>query len=63
MYLNVWLKDRASFFCYFPVAVSEQILPHMNIRKSLHIREYQICVVVLYGLDTNCFVHRKYVVY
>jgi hypothetical protein len=28
------------FFCYYPVTVSEQILPHMNIRINLPINEH-----------------------
>jgi hypothetical protein len=37
--LNVWLKDMASYSFFHLLTVSEQILPHMNIR-SLPIKKH-----------------------
>ena len=44
IYLNVWLKDTASF-CYYPVTVSEQKLPHMNIRINPLTKGHNWCLL------------------
>jgi hypothetical protein len=45
MHISIWAKvsqvsdvARRPLVCYYPVTVSEQILPHMNIRISLPIK-------------------------
>jgi hypothetical protein len=48
IYLNVWLKDTASF-CYFLVKVSEQILSIINTRISIPIKEHNLLI----GMPTD----------
>ena len=52
IYLNIWLKDTP-IFCYYPVAVSEQILRHMNIR--VYNISTVVCVVMYVGEGETVF--------
>ena len=37
------VEGHGQFFCYCPITVSEQILPHVNTRISLPIKEHNQC--------------------